>query len=79
MNVLLRGFLKYHAEKNAKRQLLTELEQRLANKEISRREVLQLKGIDINWCLECSGNDEIEDNGYCVNCNDNQVQIVVSK
>ncbi|CAG8854746.1 42687_t:CDS:2, partial [Gigaspora margarita] len=29
--------------------------------------------------FQCGGNDEIEENGYCVDCNNNQVRIVVNE
>ncbi|CAG8826164.1 2137_t:CDS:2 [Gigaspora margarita] len=44
---------------------------RLASREIVRKEVLNLKG--------CGSNDKIEENGYCADCNNNQVRIVVNE
>ncbi|CAG8856856.1 30454_t:CDS:2, partial [Gigaspora margarita] len=29
------------------------------------------------FLFQCGGNDEIEENGYCADCNNNQVRIVV--
>lgn len=59
-------------------ELLKEVESRFKSQLITRKDLLQSAGID--WCLECwHGEGEIEDNGYCEDCNDSQVRIISSE
>ena len=47
--------------------LINELKERLNNKQVYRRELLELAGI--NWCLECGYSyGKIGKDGYCLDC-----------
>ncbi|CAI2161375.1 10317_t:CDS:10 [Funneliformis geosporum] len=49
------------------KELLSEIETRFKKGKINRRELLRLARVD--YCLECQGNSEVEENGYCENFN----------
>jgi hypothetical protein len=53
-----------------KRTFLKEIENRLSTGQISRREVLVLKGVDVDWCLECGHgvSERFTKRGYCYPC-----------
>lgn len=67
MGGLIRSLRVNNYEKKA---FLKEIEDRLATGQISRREVLILKGVDMNWCLDCGHGEskEFTKKGYCSPC-----------
>lgn len=53
-----------------KKEFLKEIENKLKTGEISRREVLTLRGVDVYWCLECghSEGEKFTKQGFCYPC-----------